>query len=226
MKFTQQQQKKQRRGFTLIEIMTASSIMTIMGFSVFSFTTNIVKTVFTSEQKIRINNDMRKLTNEMTNFARNADSFILYESFFSDFRQPTAGNEFADYRLQDGRSGDCLVIIDYGEDPNPQDSDPAPIERIICYFRDVTDIEYNKGPVMKFDLDINGSDQYKNPEELIPSSTTDAKRVVELTEGIADNKLFYRFRKDAVMINGIIEHGNEAKRITDTYNFTISTRGG
>lgn len=226
MKLSLHDRHIKRRGFTMIEVIMASSIMGLCGFGTYTFSTSVIKTIFMSEQKIRINNDMRKLTNEMTEIARNADSFTLYESFFSDFRNPTGDNVYADYRQQDGRAGDCLAIIEYGEDPNPQDSNPAPIERIVCYFRHVSDVESNKGPVMKLDLAITGANQYKNPEELIPSSTANAERVVELTEGIADNKLFYRFRKDAVMLNGIIEHGNDAKRVTDTYNFTISTRGG
>lgn len=214
------------RGFTLVELMVSMTIVTLIGAGTYLFTVDVARMAFTSEQKVKINNDMRTLTNEMTDIARNADSFTLYESFSTSFRTPESGKDYIDYRLQDGRSGDCLAIIDYGDDPNPQDSDPAPIERIVCYFREVTDTDANKGPVMKMDITVTGADQYKNPEELIPSSATNATQVVELTEGLADGKLFYRFRKDAVMVNGVIEHGNAAKRITDTYNFTISTRGG
>jgi len=49
--------------------------------------------------------------------------------------------------------------------------------------------------------------------------------VIELSRGLADERLFYNFWGRSVMVNGQIHHGNDAKRVTETYNFTISPRG-
>jgi len=53
----------------------------------------------------------------------------------------------------------------------------------------------------------------------------ESTNVVQLSEGLADGRLFYNFKNRTVMINGKIIHGNQAKWVTDTYNFSISPRG-
>ena len=70
-------------------------------------------------------------------------------------------------------------------------------------------------------------DRYNTIESLIPAISTVGthETIVELSEGLADGKLFYNFRERSIMVNGQIYHGNDYKRVTDTYNFTISPRG-
>jgi hypothetical protein len=51
------------------------------------------------------------------------------------------------------------------------------------------------------------------------------EEVVELAKGLADNQLFSNFRERTIIVNGEIVHGSAAKRVTDTYNFTVSPRG-
>lgn len=213
-------------GYSLVEILIALSILGLVTAGTAQFLTQTSVMMFTSDQKLRINRDIRNLTNEMTDNARDANHFTIYPGFQDEFRDPPAEMEPEDYRQRDGESGDVLVLIFYGTDPNPGDNTPPPIERLVGYFRNITDTTENTGPVMKFDVAISGSDQNKKVEELVPLPGAEGfAEVIELSRGLANGRLFYNFRDRSIMVNGQIFHGNDAKRITDTYNFTISPRG-
>ena len=216
-----------RAGFTLIELLLSLTILGLVmaGISSFFFQTNGM--LFTNTAKLQINRDIRAITNEMTDNARNANHFTLYDSFYDDFRNPLPPLTGADYRQRDAETGDCVVFIFYGTDITPWDATPPPIEKIVGYFRSIDDISNNTGPIRKFDVDIAVSDQYNTIESLIPAISTVGthETIVELSEGLADGKLFYNFRERSIMVNGQIYHGNDYKRVTDTYNFTISPRG-
>ncbi|MGJ3244085.1 MAG: PilW family protein [Opitutales bacterium] len=215
-----------RKGFTLVEALVVMGIAGMLMAGVLSFYQQAGLILFTSEQKLRINKDIRTLTNEMTDNARNANHFVLYESFEEGMRTAETEQEAMEYRLRDGESGDMIVLVFYGEDPNPGDNVLPPIERLVGYFR-APDPETRRGPVRKFDLAVPAADQNEVVEFLLPpvSSRDSYPEVVELSEGLADGKLFYNFRDRSIMVNGQIFHGNAAKRVTDTYNFTISPRG-
>lgn len=217
----------ERAGFTLTELLIALTIfgMVMAGISSFFFTTN--KMLFTNSAKLQINRDIRAITNEMTDNARNANHFTLYDSFYDSFRNPTAPTTGADYRQRDAEAGDLVVFIFYGVDSAPWDTTPPPIERLIGYYRSIDDPATNTGPIRKFDINIAVADQNDSVEDLIPAISTvgDHKTIIELSKGLANERLFYNFRERSIMINGQIYHGNDAKRVTDTYNFTISPRG-
>jgi prepilin-type N-terminal cleavage/methylation domain-containing protein len=216
-----------RAGFTLTELMITLTIfgMVMAGIGSFFFQTNLM--LFTNTAKLQINSDIRSITNEMTDNARNANHFTLYDSFYDDFRNPTAPTTGADYRQRDAEAGDLVVFIFYGVDAAPWDTTPPPIERLVGYYRSIDDPGANTGPIRKFDIAILVADQNDQVEELIPAISTVAthETVVELSEGLANGRLFYNFRERSVMVNGQIYHGNDAKRVTGTYNFTISPRG-
>ncbi len=85
-------------GFTLAEILITMTIfaMVMAGVSSFFFQTNTM--LFANTQKLLINRDIRGITNEMTDNARSANHFTMYDSFYDDFRNPTAPTTGADYR--------------------------------------------------------------------------------------------------------------------------------
>ncbi len=216
-----------RAGFTLTELMITLTIfgMVMAGIGSFFFTTN--KMLFTNTAKLQINRDIRAITNEMTDNARNANHFTLYDSFYDSFRNPTPPVTGADFRQRDAEADDLVVFIFYGVDPAPWDTTLPPIERIVGYYRSIDDPVANTGPIRKFDINILVANQNDPVEDLIPAISTvgDHETIVELSEGLANERLFYNFRERSIMVNGQIYHGNNAKRVTDTYNFTISPRG-
>ncbi|QYY36341.1 prepilin-type N-terminal cleavage/methylation domain-containing protein [Ruficoccus sp. ZRK36] len=142
------------------------------------------------------------------------------------------------YRKRDGESGDFLMLITYGDDLAPYDTSEGtkypddvdyskPIIKLVGYYRVVENETEQTGPVRKFVIYPTGSDRYKSPETLIPPSTSagDYPVVIQLSKGLANQRLFYNYRDSSIMVNGQIMHGTSAKRVTDTYNFTISPRG-
>lgn len=212
------------RGFTLLEAIIAMSLVSIAMAMILGFFVETTTSSFISEEKNKINHDIRKLTNEMATNARQANYFLLYSSFQAADRANVAS------RLFSGNSGDFLVLVYQGDrDPSVSITAPRPTERIIGYYRAPSNPNdpSSVGPVRRFIIDIHPDDQFEPIESLLPpvSQINAFSEVIELSEGLADQRLFYNFWDRSVMINGKIIHGNDAKQVTDTYNFTISPRG-
>lgn len=207
--------------------MIATAIMLVAMFMALSFFSETTESSFVSSQKNMINGDIRKITQEMTEFAREANLAMLYASF------DTADCDAASDRLGESNSGDFMCLVFQGDAEINSDGkieNRRPIERLIGYYRspsDTTDPN-SEGPVRKFDVAIPSADRFDDLEVLIQNhagGATAHEEVIELSEGLADGRLFYNFWNKSIMINGKIVHGNAAKRVTNTYNFTISTRG-
>ncbi len=221
---------------TLVELMVSVTIMGTLMVGVSSFFIQNFKASFVTQEKLEINRDVRTVTSEMSGEARQANSFVLYKSFFplpnnyspnGDFRKPPNNVSGQDYRLHSQQEGDFVVFIFNGEDDNFYDSIPAPIVRLIGYFRDDREVSGSEAPVLKFDIDIPVSQQRKSVEELIPSiqEAEEFTEVIDMVNGLANGFLFYNIKGKSVLVNGKIIHGNDAKEVTGTYNFTISPRG-
>lgn len=232
--------EQSRRAFTLLEILIAITILGFITMMSLGFFVETIKATFVSEQKNLINNDVRTLTAELSEAAKEANFTLLYSSFESDDRNSSGD------RLLDGNSGDFLVFGFQGEpDLSTSINAPQPVTRLTGFYRAPADPNdpTSEGPVRKFDTDLdfayNDSDEPllspidpldpPTPEEILatlyPTSTRNTNpEVISLSEGLANNRLFYNYGKSSIMINGKIIHGVEAKRVTDTYNLTISTR--
>jgi prepilin-type N-terminal cleavage/methylation domain-containing protein len=224
-----------KSGFTIVEVMIAMAILfsvlaMSMGFLVESTWIN-----YSSQAKNNINREMRNVVDRMALEAKQSNFFILYTS------AANADRIDANDRMRPNESGDALLLVEkaayaemagYGVDPL---YDPRPIIRLILYYRMVTAEENGAevGPVMRWEGDFSqnplvDSDQIRNVEDLIPTFTqlvAESRQVVAFSEGLSDGRLFFNFQNRTAMINGKILHGNKAKWITDTYNFSISPRG-
>jgi prepilin-type N-terminal cleavage/methylation domain-containing protein len=211
---------RSRKGFTLTELMIVLTISGFVSMGLFAFTRDTSMGLFISSEKLKINRDIRQLTAEMTEFARDANQFYIYKSFNVSDRN--ASND----RQLDGNTGDFLLLV-YHE-PYPNFDDPEHFTRYIGYFRRPD--ANGRGPVYRFEKQFAPADYIeanKGPEYLISgvSMANNFEEVIELSRGLADGNLFYNFNNNSVMIKAEIIHGNDAKRVTDTYNFTISPRG-
>ncbi len=230
MKATEADSRSPRRGMTLLEIMIVVSLLGMVTAMALGFFVESIRATFTSEQKNLINRDIRQLTAQLSEAARQANFTLLYESFEKSDRDTVSD------RLLDGNSGDFLVF-GFQDEPDLSTSvnAPQPITRLIGYYRapEDSDDPDSMGPVRTFDTGTlaTPSDPLDppSPEELLEDLFTDSPSdehaaVVELSEGLADKRLFYNLGGRTIMVNGKIVHGMEAKRVTDTYNFTIATR--
>lgn len=201
-------------GYSLVEVVIVLGITTFITVGILAFYTQFYKLGFVNEQRNRINRDIRQLTGELSQDGRQANYFTIYKSVADTDRD--AVND----RCLDGSNGDFLVFV-----YNEEDSDD--IERIVGYFRDVSSADEDAvGPVRKFERIFSPASS-SSVEDLIPSaaSLASSQEVVELSRGLSNGKLFYNFWGKSIMLNGQIYHGNDAKRVTETYNFTISPRG-
>ncbi|HTB62302.1 MAG TPA: hypothetical protein VK737_01835 [Opitutales bacterium] len=247
--------RRLRRGFTLAELVVSLGLgMLIMEMAMKFFTQNYLF-MYTNEQKLTINKDMRYLTGQMSDDARYANFFVLYSSYTSTARA-TASQELAE-----ANSGDFLVFVFYGTPVSGAPVNVRPVSEIVGYYREPYSASnqisidpitgaVNSGatalePVHRFDLTVAAgtlaANQYLETtnvpsggtsttiEALLPNSSaaTIASHpiVVQLAQGLADGCLFHNFWGKSVMINGQIVQGNNYVSASNTYNFTISPRG-
>ncbi len=221
---------KKRRAFSLTEILITMSIMSAVGLATMTLFMDGYKSSFNASMKNNINQDIRKVTREMSVVARQANYFALYKSIAASDHDSSGDRLFA------GETGNLLVLAYQGDPPNLMYINARPILRLVGYYLNtsvnVADAP-DEHPIYKFDITIPTDKQYDPLESLIPTAVTQPvsrpgeihTKVVELTEGLANGDLFYNFQGKSIMVNAKISHGNAAKRITDTYNFTISPRG-
>jgi hypothetical protein len=180
------------------------------------------RTSFITAEKLDINADVRQFTLEMAENARAANQFFIYRSMNTADR-----NQKGD-RLRDGRSGDLLVLI--FQEPWPNFNSPEHYTRIVGYYRDADPSDpSSEGPVRRFEkrFDPYVSASEYTVEEMIADvrATASHATVVQLSRGLANGQLFYNYLDRSIILKAQIIHGNVAKRITDTYNYTVSPRG-
>jgi hypothetical protein len=243
--------------------------MSLLLAGVVPFFVSNFKYLYTGEQKLLINSDIRDLTNEMVETARASNYFVLYESFYDQtlggttVRRDLNGNgtvNLAD-RLQSGQQGSFVVFVYYNDpyfDARLYDADPTnnpsimtvTIERVVAYwiapnreisgetalyvldsndFRSATATSWTTSWGQSFPVTLGGT---VTVESLLPAATQtwathgSAEIVVNDLEGLTPNGLFFEnFQNRSVLIRAKILHGNQAKRVTNTYNFTITPRG-
>ena len=200
--------KRSKTGVTLIELMIGMAISTVVlggSISIFLMGSN---TAANGTGRLLINRDIRNFTNEMIENARYSDYFKIYTSYRDRSEQ------------NDGGSGDFLVLV------HRDIEDADKIRRIIGYYR-WTQLEGEEGPVLMFDNEYNPA-SISDLDTIIPSTSSygQHRKVIELSNGLSDGKLFYNFYDRSIVVRGeIIHDGHTGEQVTNTYNFTISPRG-
>lgn len=216
-----------RRGYTLVEVLIAMGVIGFLVAGLLPFFIQTSTSLFVTEQKLKVNNDIRKFTSEMEDHAREANHYLIYATFATADRDGEAD------RKRDGESGDFMVLV---FDDNPIGVSPLisrPIRRVVGYYRAATDPldPASEGPVRKFDSDVDSwgvtFPSNLDVESVLPSiaQVANFKRVIELSKGLANQRLFYNFHNRSIMVKGEILHGSAIKRVSNTYNFTVSPRG-
>ena len=210
-------------------MLTLSMTSVVMAGSM-SFVLQSLNTYHYDMGKLLVNRDIRTFTSEMTENAAYANYFMIFPSFEERSNTVQVGdseNGFVDVEVDasvnDGMSGDFLLLIF----TDPEDS--SVIKRLVGYFRAPQGgfDAGGEGPVRRFESDYPDG-ATGDIWDLIPDVETAASQpaVIELSEGLADGRLFYNFRNRSIMVKGKIFHeGNLTRRATNTYNFTVSPRG-
>lgn len=257
-------------GFTLVETIVTLTIIGFIIVGVLPFFLQSNRSLFTGEQKLLINADIRDFTNEMVENARESNFFTLYEAFYTrtradgvTVRRDANNNGVVNAldRRAAGQGGEFLLFV-YYEDPYFDsrffDGDPtnnqilnARVTRLVGYW-----IAPNRNDSSKVALYVMDTNSYRpNPtatswttpwgvtfpvtfttgstiEGLLPPATlasaqmASARLVINDLRGLGVNgSYFVNFVNRSVLVRSKILHGNQAKRVTNTYNFTVTPRG-
>lgn len=216
-----------RRGYTLVEILITMGVLGFLFAGLMPFFIQSSTSFFITEQKLKVNNDIRKFTSEMADHAREANHYIIYPSFAATDRDGEAD------RRRDGQSGDLMVLVFYDTPTGTAPLITRPIRRIVGYYRASANFAdpTAEGPVRKFDSEVDTwgitLPSTGSIESLLPIAATvgSFRQVVELSRGLANQRLFYNFHNRSIMVKGEILHGNAIEQVSNTYNFTVSPRG-
>jgi prepilin-type N-terminal cleavage/methylation domain-containing protein len=223
------------RGFTLVEMMVAMTIVGIVSAGAIRFLIHGLNIYAYDSGRLRINKDIRSFTDEMTTNCVYSNYFRIYPNFST--RSTTSASVTTDAALHDGQSGDFLVLVFADTDPA---TGRTTVNRLVGYYRDPDDpaSATSTGPVRKFDKVISPAvDPAVTPiytilNDNVANSTAHTNpAVLQLAQGLANGTLFYDYYDRSVMVKGqIIEtmsgtHGDVNRRAINTYNFTVSPRG-
>lgn len=249
--------------------MVTSALVGLLLVGVMPFMITNLKILFVGEQKLLINSDVRNYTNNLVERAREANYFVLYQSFHAWNRpdgtsvsrdENHSGDVNADDRRQAGSQGDFLVFIYYSDpyydsrfydniDGNEPTITTVEVNRIVAYWYAPNRKITGENAVYAFDTDdyIGSDETWSTPwgltlpialdetttiESLLPPATdswaknADFKMLVNDVRGLTDDGCLYEnFQNRSILVRMRILHGNAAKRVTNTYNFTITPRG-
>ena len=220
-----------RKGYTLIEILIALLLFSFLLAGVFSFQIQTMLFGYSTEARNRINQDMRNLTQSLNDDARAANSFLIFAGTEEEFW------ESGDLALQAGQSGDLLLLIQYNRRAVPTAAGQSPIRHIVAYYRSIDNETLNTGPVFRAERTFDGLGSTDPLPVIIEGLFKDARsrEMVEISRGLADGRLFHNFWNRSIMINAQLIHGigtergssegGRFRRVTETYNFTVSPRG-
>jgi prepilin-type N-terminal cleavage/methylation domain-containing protein len=209
------------RGYTLIEVLVAVTLLGLITVGVISFVFQAMRIYVYDGGRLMVNKDMRTFTSALANDAVASNYFRIYP----DFQTRTSF-------VTDGTSGDFLILA-Y---TNTTASTGAfLITQLVGYYRDVPATSTDPaalGPVRRFAVNIATADQTKDLPTLIaqyvPTTASSSYPVViQLAQGLSDGSLFYDYRDRSVMVRGqIVDYGSAGARAAiNTYNFTVSPRG-
>ncbi len=221
-----------RRGFTLVELMIALAISGMVAAVFHQMTLSTGRSLFDSTNKLLISKDVRSFTNEISRSGRSARDFYLFDT--SESMQTR----------QSGQSGDFLVLV-WAEPESINEARANQLQRffitrIVGYSREAEGDE-QIGPVIRYERsyplpDASGAGGIDSSQVSLPALIADmvdaddgataVREVLQLSRGLANQRLFFfSSLGNSVIVNGEIYHGNDARRVTNTYNFTITPRG-
>jgi len=203
--------------------MVATAVMGLVGVCLAQFSLSTSKVLFDSTATIHMSSDVRMFTSRISRDGLTARSFYIYRTYGS--------NKSINDRVRDGRTGDMLVFvwITPGVSNGSPNYDEFYYSRVVGYGRTAGDNGY--GPVVRFERTFPQSETFLTSEISVEGVLDLAlggdppRPVVELARGLASQNLFYNFRDSSIIINGEILQGNDARSVTNTYNFSVTPRG-
>lgn len=218
-------------GFTLVEIIIATLILTITTGVVLSLLIQSLKTSYYDMGRLAVNRDIRTLTNQLTTKGTYCDSMFLLKDFSS--RTATPNGQLILDQLKCGEVGDFLLLAW----KDPTDSLGLTINRLAGYYRDPASADPTQsGPVRTFDITVSPSVNANSLWTAIPGVGTihTNRQILSLTDGLAiptttlagaSIGMFFNYNDNSFVVSTKIIHQSVAgKPETDSYNFTVECR--
>lgn len=219
--------------------MVAGTIMALVVVGMVSAFSQGSKIYYMDRARLMINRDIRTFTSQIDSDAVTANFFLLYPNFAT--RSNTVSGVTTDASVVSGQVGDFLVLI--YTDPSQTSYGVSMINRIVGYYRDVTNTTLNTGPVHRFDITINpavsttSNPMYTIINNAVTGTAASYPIVTQLAQGNAYNTatttptpaLFYNFQNRSIMVDTQISESltevGTTSQTGNTYNFTVSPRG-
>jgi len=208
-----------KKGFTLIEVTTSLFIIGLTTAMLLNTTQRGSLSLNTSVQKVDITHQLREITAKLSNDARQAQTFYLFEDASS-----------LDTPVKRGESGNYLVLIKLRpyngfslETSVP--GDPVHLVSLICY---QTTSQGDQRPLYRTAITFSTPlDAVETDIFTLIQSTADSPGKEFMGNSLAreGQGLFYFHSTNTLMASGEIQSGNDFQTTTNTYNFTFSTRG-
>jgi type II secretory pathway pseudopilin PulG len=218
-----------RAGFTLVEILVASSLMLMALGGILGLVVQTLRTFYYDRDRIAINRDIRTFTQDMATDAAYANYFMIFPSFAATDRSSGSGASAKDSNVQDGLSGDFLVLVNQTVDAT---TGKSLVTGLVGYYRDGTTT--SDGPVRRVSASVPSVDPTTLGSAPISSllntympATGSGSNfvVIQLAQGLASGNLFYNFQNRSIMVRGQIQENGGNRNAVNTYNFTVSPRG-
>jgi type II secretory pathway pseudopilin PulG len=232
--------RRANRGFTLVEMIIASSITIAVFGALVPYMVRALKLFYADQLQLNLNADARNFRNLVFSDALKANMFFLYSDFAS--RSTGSGASAADAMLTgNGAAGDCLVLI--SSSPDASNHGFAKASNITVYYRDVT---YATGPLHRVSVPIPSSanvyvtanplNVYQIMNTYVPvSGLATNPTIIQVTNGLVPGTgtaqcLFYGYRNSnvnnaSVMIQAQVTEKGNLQTIGNIFNFTVSPRG-
>ena len=237
MKPTRKIFRARRLGFTMAEILVAVVIMGLLGSGMVSFLKQATLMYYADRARFMISNDVRSFTARLDTDAVTANFFCIYPGFSN--RSTTVGSVTSDAAVSDGEVGDFLVLV-YTD---PASTGTSMINKLIGYYREITNASLNTGPVHRFEINIspavaaNSSAMYQLVNTYVTGTVSSYPTITQISQGLELNNalntttpaLFYNRQNRSILVSAQVsallsEEGN-GSQTGNTYNFTVSPRG-
>lgn len=231
---------RRRRGFTLLEIMVATTIATVALSVGVGALISSSRMVYDSSRRLELNSKIRMFTDRFAKDTIDANAYFVMTSYASldgsaDLIGADEDSAEINKPLASGLSGDC-VVLEYRDDPDRRSA----ITRLRVYFRDTLDADAG-APIRYLEVAIPEADQTLSLNELVndhvnlsdnrgshPTLVSYNVSGIIPSDGSEVKPIFFNHNDRAVSVNFRMEtegtDNGPARRSASAYNFTISPR--
>jgi prepilin-type N-terminal cleavage/methylation domain-containing protein len=233
------QLRRNQRGFTLVEIVIAASIAGVLSAAALGFLVYNLKSVYSSQQQMKLLSTMRTLNNEFIRNASRAHEYVMYDSTNSADRDEVADRKSIEVDASSGLevfpTGNFVVFITY-ELPKPATQNKYRIASVTGYYpRSTSD---GRQELVKMTI-APSTPSTDTLEDLIADNWDTAPRTViasrinalALSEATSTSpQMFYMHSPNNLAVCGQLFASNAGKdtknahTFTRTFYFTLTVR--